>query len=328
MTHRTDSIIGLDGLIDEMTAAKLRESLRQTWRSVVGQSPGDLVGDLELCRRWFDPVAQGQRLRRELAELKQIPGGISNPGEPYTLTIGPQRWIVTPEGRCCLDLLDSLPLGQETWYLGSSETAPYDRLLAHLYRDWSRHRINSVVALLEGSNKPLQIPAAGVLIALLVNGNVSEADALTRFRAEGPRDVVDKAFFAAVNAFSDVLVPSRRGSRSSKLISGWMLYEARRRVGDGLVIRDDNGSRNAKVWIRSECEADVVNVISRDLARGHRPKVTLSSFGNAFDALVQALRRELPNMAGFGLSHEQPTETRRLRARLLQSLGEHMQPTP
>jgi len=196
--------------------------------------------------------------------------------------------------------------------------------LAHLYHDWSRHRINSVIALLDGSNKPLQIPAAGVLIALLVNGNVSESYALTRFTAEGPRDVVDGAFFAAVNAFSDVLVPGRRGSRSSRLISGWMLYEARRRVGDWLVIQDGSGAQNGKVWIRGERESEIINVIARDLARGHRPKVTVNTFGTAFDALVGELRRELPNMAGFGLSHEQPTETRRLRTRLLQSLDEYM----
>lgn len=328
MSRRSDPMVGLQGPIDAMTVNNLRISLRRSWQFIVGDEPRNLDDDLELCRRWFNPVAQGNRLRRELAQLSEFPRDLHNPGNPFTLTVGPQKWLVTPEGRCCLDLLENFPSEQQIWHISSSDTAYYDRLLAHLYHDWSRHRIDSVVTLLEGSNKPLQIPAAGVLIALLVNGNIDKPNALARFPADepGPRDLVDGAFFAAVNAFSDVLAPSRRGSRNSRLISGWMLYEARRRVGDGLVIQDASGVRNGKVWIRSECESDIIKVIARDLARGHRTKVTVSTFGSAFDALVQELRRELPRMAGFGLSHEKPTETRRLKARLLQSLDDYMGP--
>lgn len=326
MTRRSDPMVGLHGPIDETVAISLRSSLHVAWKIIVRDEPRNLDDDLELCRRWFDPVAQGQRLRRELAQLSELPRDLSNPGDPYTLTVAKQKWLVTPEGRCCLDLLKKFPPGLQSWHITSSDTAYYDRLLAHLYHDWSRHRIDSVVALLEGSNKPLQIPAAGVLIALLVNGNISESNALVRFSADGPRDLIDKAFFAAINAFSDVLVPGRRGNRNSRLISGWMLYEARRRVGDGLVIQDIGNGRNGKVWIRPECESDIIQVIARDLARGHRPKVTVATLGSAFDALVQELRCELPKMAGFGLSHEQPTETRRLRVRLLQSLDEYMHP--
>jgi hypothetical protein len=147
---------------------------------------------------------------------------------------------------------------------------------------------------------------------------------MVRFAAERPRDVVDKAFFSAVNAFADVLSPSRRGSRSSTLISGWMLYEVRRRVGDGLVIEDFGGGQDGRVWIKQDHQQEIIATITRDLSRGHRPKVSVEGLANAFDALVIELRRQLSSLAGFGLSHEQPTETRRLRVRILDAFASYL----
>ena len=144
-----------------------------------------------------------------------------------------------------------------------------------------------MVALLAGTTKPLQIPAAGVVIALMVNGNDDRPKALIRFASEGPRDLVDGAFFAAVNAFADILSPGRRGNKNSRLISGWMLYEARRRLGPGLVVEDFHGSRDGKVWAPIEHQRDTIAIIARDLTRGHRPKVTATRFSVAFDALVR-----------------------------------------
>lgn len=289
----------------------------------MGQLPGAFREDLELVKRWFDPVAQGQRLRRELAEISEMPEALDDPGEPWTLAVGPGRWLVTPEGRCVIDMLGRFPDDRETWTVGEAIIVEYDRQLGNLYREWSRHRLESVVALLAGTTKPLQIPAAGVVIALLVNGCVGEDRALVRFAAESARTVVDRAFFAAVNAFADVLAPSRRGRRDSRLISGWMLYEARRRLGDALVLEDFHGTTDGRVWVREDRVDHTINVVTRDLARGHRARATPDQFGAAFDALVDALRGELPNLAGFGLVHERPASTRKLRLRLTAQLEEH-----
>jgi hypothetical protein len=289
----------------------------------MGQEPGALDSDLELVKRWFDPVAQGQRLRRELAELGELSSELVDPGEPWALTVGPRRWLVTPEGRCVIDLLRRFPVDREVWTLPEAMIVDYDRRLGALYRDWSRHRLESVVALLAGTTKPLQIPAAGVVIALLVNGCVGEDRALVRFAAEEARNVVDRAFFAAVNAFADVLSPSRRGRRDSRLNSGWMLYEARRRLGEALVLEDFHGTTDGRVWVHADRVDHTINVVARDLARGHRARATPEQFGIAFDALVEALRSELPNLAGFGLVHERPAATRKLRDRLAARLAEH-----
>jgi hypothetical protein len=321
MTTPSESMVGLSGYLDRERINFLITSLTGAWLITMGGTPGTLQDDLRLCRRWFDPVAQGQRLRKELAQLDDFPGNLSNPGNPFTVTVDSRKWLVTPEGRCALDLLTNLPTDQAVLFIDEHHEARYDRILCQLYRDWSRHRLDSVISLLAGTTKPLQIPAAGVVIALMVNGNDAPSTALMRFASDGPRELVDNAFFTTVNAFADILSPGRRGNRSSTLISGWMLYEARRRLGSGLMVEDFHGSRNGRVWVPSEHQQETIEIIARDLTRGHRPKVTSATFSHAFDALVEELRRQLPRLAGFGLSHEQPTETRRLRNSFIESMS-------
>ena len=320
-TSANGSLLGLPDSLTSATRRNLQASLLRLWNATVGPL-GSLQDDLEECRRWFDPVAQGQRLRRELSELKSCPD-VDSPGPPLTLTVGPNKRLVTPEGRCALDLLQGLP-DETLHFITDLELVPYDRLLGNTYRDWSRHRLQSVVGLLQGSNKPLQIPAAGVVIALLANRCTAENRALTRFASGSRRDVVDQAFFTAVQAFADVLAPGRRASRSARLVSGWMLYEAKRRLGDGLVMVDARAGIDGKVWIRPEAEAGVIDLVARDLARGHRARASSHQFATAFDALVDALRKELPTLAGFGLVHERPQDTVRLRNRLIEAFDGYL----
>jgi hypothetical protein len=106
-----------------------------------------------------------------------------------------------------------------------------------------------------------------------------------------------------------------------------MLYEARRRLGAGLVVQDARAGVDGKVWIGSEAIADIVEIVSRDLARGHRARATPARFANAFDRLVEALRAELPRLAAFGLVHERPLETERLRSQFLESLARQLEPS-
>ena len=309
-----DSVLGISGFVTRERADELVSVLTEAWTAVFAQAPGDLSNDLALARRWFDPVAQGQRLRREIASLDPLPDSLVDPQPPLTVSVGPGRWLVTPEGRCALDLLQHLPAQERGHFIGDDQVAPYERRLAILYREWSRHRLNSVVDLLSGSTKPLQIPAAGIVVALLVNRSTAEERALVRYTSDPERRVIDQAFFGSVQAFANVLAPKRRRSGlSAQLISGWMLYEVRRRVGSDMVLLDARGGHNGAVWIKVEGIENVIDTVSRDLVRGHRARATVERFAEAFDELVDHLRRDSSALAGYGLAHERPRETRRIR---------------
>lgn len=319
-TRRQPSLLGLPTYLESDNASAIRLALGEIWKATIGVPPGNLEEDLDKCKRWFDPVAQGHRLRKEITELPDLSSDLPDPGPPFTISLGSGKRLVTPEGRCVLELLLRLET-EGPYIIDDAELAPYERRLGLLYRTWSRHRLQSVVDLLMGQDKPLQIPATGVVLALLVNRSTAEARALTRFSSGSPKDIVDRAFFGSVEAFTRILTPGRKAkSNYPHLISGWMLYEARRRLGEALVVLDAKNGKDGKVWISPDTEDAVVDTLARDLARGHRSKVTSELLGSAYDALVDSLRRELPALAAFGLVHERPRDTQQLREKLLVSL--------
>jgi hypothetical protein len=321
---RADSLLGLGGHLDMARIEELVGALTTIWRECCGLDPGLLEEDLERCRKWFDPVAQGQRLRRQLSTLPVISKIVRDPGEPLTIRVGDDRCLVTPEGRCALDLLSGLHKDPAGHVIGDAQLVRYDRILGQLYRDWSRHRLSSVVKLLSGQEKPLQLAAAGVTLAILVNRSTSPARALKRFPEGQERDVIDDAFFAVAAAFSKTLFPTQRPTRDPRLISGWMLYEARRRLGDHvLVVESARPDKDARVWIVEESEARVLDIVARDLARGYSTRIRSEAVSSAFDALVKAFRSQTPRLAGFGMAHERPTNTERIRKTLLARYLKH-----
>ena len=313
MTAR-DTLLGISGSITAEKVDQQIQDLSKAWEVVFKKPVSNLDDDLNATRRWFDPVARGQRLRREIAKLDPMPNGLAGLKPPLTVQVEEGKLLVTPEGRCVLDLLQGLPRGRTVHNVTQAEITPYERRLAKLYQSWSRHRLNSVVSLLEGTYRPIQIPAAGIVVALLVNRSTSPDRALIRFTSDPERGVVDKAFFAPIQKFSDILWPERRKSEiSAHLITGWMVYEVRRRIGSAVVINDEREGKNGSLWIDSEYESSVIEVVARDLVRGHRVRVDKDRFLQAFDGLVAELRRESKALAGFGLSHERPRNTTRLR---------------
>ncbi len=318
-----ESMIAFPPSVD---SSQLCRILDQIWHATMPAPIALLEDDLEHLRRWFDPVAQGHRLRRELALLPELTAELLNVGPPLVFVVDGRRRLVTPEGRCALELMLGAPPGGNVSDPTPDLLVPYDRLLASLYRDWSRHRIDSVVALLAGDSKPLQIPAAGVVISMLVNRCTTEERALVRFPPGTPEAaIVDNAFHAAVEAFAGRMASSRRPNRRPQsLVGGWALYEARRRLGDAFEVADAKAGKNGKAWIRPEDVLDVIDRVSQDLARGHRERATPSRLGEAYDALVAAFRRELPTMAAFGMVHERPPETQRLRRLLVERLEAHL----
>jgi len=312
--------LGLAGVLTRSQGRAWLGSLEQLWAITMAAPLGDVREDLEKLRGWFDPVAQGSRLRRDLQILSAPPPTWNDPGPPLTLAVSDGKHLVTPEGRCAMQILGAA-LSQSSagdLYISDDTLRDAERLLLHTYRVWSRHRLNTVVSLLEGASKPLQISAAGVVLALLVNRCTSAERALTRFAQGAGRDVIDEAFFAAVNAFATTLNTRTRGNPSNaRLISGWALYEAGRRLGDALVLKDARGGKDGSVWIAAAATPDVLATVARDLTRGRRGRATIDALAAAFDSLVEALRSHLPSLAGYGLSHERPLETAALRQQLL-----------
>lgn len=310
----TNDLLGMSGLLTRARVEQLLEALSAAWFVSMERPLAALDDDLADLKRWYDPVAQGQRLRRDIATLQPFPVELDDPRSPFTVCVAPGIVLITPEGRCSIDLLENLPADRIEHLVTDDLLQPYERRLAHLYQNWSRHRLKSVVQLLAGTDKPLQMSAAGVIVALLVNRSTSRERALVRFRAEPRRTIVDQAFFAPILAFANVLAPSdRRTTSSSQLISGWILYEVRRRLGDSIELMEARSGSDGAVWIKADRLEEAIDIVARDLIRGHRGHPTLEEFGMAFDALVHEMRNQSSVLAGFGLAYERPTETQRLR---------------
>jgi hypothetical protein len=314
----SESLLGLREQLAPAERDRLEQALATIWRATMGSEPGALDTDLAACLKWFDPVARGERLRRELPTIPQLADHVTDPGPPFTFQVNRGVVLVTPEGRCALELLRELPRGVSSHLIGDGDLLPYDRRLARLYRDWSRHRIQSVVKLLAGENKPLQVPAAGVLVALMVNRSTSEARALKRFASGLERDAIDRAFFAAVKRFAETLSPKQGPTTDQHLISGWMLYEVARRLGTHVLVVEGAGpTTEGRIWIVENAEGTAIDRLVRDLTRGRRARVTAEAMGAAFDALVSSFREHSRALASFGLAHERPANTQRLRKAIL-----------
>jgi hypothetical protein len=301
---------GLSAKLSRYSAEQVRDTLADLWRACHHRAPGALRPDLELHRRYFDPVAQGKRLREALLSIDPFvpPGPLP---ESQAMTVDEQRILITPEGRVALELLELALYEQgDQVTINEGVAARRERGLLTLYRDWDRHRLRSVINLLGGGDKPLQIPAIGAVLTLLVNRSDSPERAIKRFPPGTPRDVIDDVFRSCANAFSQELAPStRRASNKERLISGWTLGEITRRMPDALRSSDEDG-----VYVVASRRDELVELLVSELAR--RNNLDQRSLEEAFDALVREFARRAQALAGYGLLFERPGETARLREAL------------
>jgi hypothetical protein len=293
-------------------ALQLHGVLLRLWEACHHRRPASVRHDLDLHRRFFDPVATGKRLRETLPKVDAVVTAEAlSPAQ--AIAIGSGRQLITPEGRVALELLERA--------LGSTDelevkidlrlAARWERELLDLYRDWGRHRLRSVVELLGGGDKPLQIPAIGATLTLLVNRADDPERAIKRFAPGTSQDVIDEAFRSCAQAFAQQLAPSERRSRTKeRLISGWTLHEVTRRMPDALCISDEHG-----VFVVPGRRRDVIGLLVAELKRRRGTDEQLLL--DAFDALVREFSRRAQALAGYGLLFERPVETARLRQTLL-----------
>lgn len=305
------STFGLPDAMPRAAAVDMHKALLLLWDACHHREPAGVRHDLDLHRRFFNPVATGKRLRDTLPTIDAItvPDVLSS---AQAITIGSGRALITPEGRIALDLLQQAldSTGPEV-KIDELLAARWQRALLDLYRDWGRHRLRSVVELLGGGEKPLQFPAIGATLTLLVNRCDQPERAIRRFEPGTPRDVIDEAFRSCAQAFAHQIAPSERRSRTKeRLISGWTLHEITRRMPDALSISDKLG-----VFVVPGRRRDVIGLLVTELKR--RRAIDAQLFLDAFDALVREFSRCAQALAGYGLLFERPVETARLRQTLI-----------
>jgi hypothetical protein len=316
--------LGLPDVISRSSALGLAKALRRLFEYSFGESR-TLEDDLAASARFFDPVAQGQRLRRELELLDESPVQVEELPSDWILVLPRSRAILTPEGVVAMHVLQDATAATDdsSIFLRAATVEGCFRLLVQ-YRAWNRHRIEGVVALLEGRDKPLQHPAIGTLLTLLVNDNVGQRNALTRAgdNERERRRIIDEAFFGAVRAFTQVLSPtSRIKSGGDRLISGWYLGEISRRLGAGIRVTQPSAEEAGVVYLHEDAVQPALALVARDLARGNRIRPDLPVLALAYDALVDAFLERRGALASYGELHESPRLTARRREQLLAAYG-------
>jgi hypothetical protein len=261
--------------------AALRDDLVALWEAQHGPL-GTVADDLTTMRTLFSPLSKSLTVRKTLAGLAAAPV-LEQVPDPPLVEFGPDgRPLVSPEGRVAIDVL------------ATSDQAAVLRVVAQLaatQRELSRHRLHQVVGDRADTGKPAQVPAIGVLIVMLLNGNVGEAAALPR----GDDTAVEQAVARAVEAFASVVAPSKRRTRQAgpRPLGGWELGELTRRQDD-VVFRD-----SARLYLLPDGERAAAARAGGLLAR--RKRLTVARLGDGLDALGDALRTEAPLMADRGL---------------------------
>ncbi len=312
--HLEDGLFGLPRILTPQETASLQRALTTLWTSSYGQPPGSLESDLQLCRRYFDPVARGARLREVLAALPSSPAVPSSLQcwlvEPLVVRIDHARVLVGPEARLTLELLHASP-AEETAFSDADRAEIY-RQLALLYRGWSRHRLDQVISLRAGQGREvMQAIAVGFVIALLVNRSNSPQRALHITDADRAEGSVDAAVFAAADAFAqNISGRNERSAAQHRLKGGYGVSEARRRLGE--LLHD----RGGLLYVTPGRANDVVLFLARDLARRNRLNREVLQHG--LHDLVETYRRTFAEMALTVRSHERPADTAALVDELLE----------
>lgn len=300
-------------------AEAMLDGLEELWIASIGPVR-NLSRDLEALKRFFDPVATGRRVRRELAGLPEPPSNARRLEPPQVLRIGGDRLLITPEGRVSLGLLrDALVDEGDPVRVNDQAASDAQTRLLRTYREWSRHRLDQTVGLLSGDAEPLRIPSIGFVLVLLVNRSIGEDHALPGRSEFEKLRVVEDAIFSSAAAFANEVDGARSRLRPDResLYRGWWAGEARRRLPGTLEIEGG-------VHVKEGGEDQLIELAARELARRDIDRATVAK---AFDALVTQLRDREPELAQFKLAFERPPETRRLRERLLEAFDREVKTT-
>ncbi|MEU4823962.1 hypothetical protein AB0H37_19020 [Actinomadura sp. NPDC023710] len=247
-------------------------------------------------------------------------------GEPLVTDAGEGRFLVGIEARLLLSLLGSLGTS-EVSVLTLNDIHEAESKALDAYRQWSRQRINQVIALRIGQgNEVLQAISVGVVLTLLLNRSTSTARAVRRLRDRESAEI-DRAVFASATRFAELISVSRGRSGSElQLKKGYGLTEARRRLAHRLVIDRDSRDDDGLLYVPERYRDEVVVFLGRDLAR--RNSLTSEKLQFAFDELVSTFRSEAGKLANQSMVFERASDTLRLRRELLGAFESARAPHP
>lgn len=308
--------VGIPDLLPSAAAEELLESLEALWLAQIGVEPGELLGDLEALKRWFDPIASGERLRKALATVPVASDG-SPLQPPHIYRAGPDRVLITPEGRAAIEILRAAFSAAtsltkpETLLLDMTSVDSVANALAKVYRSWSRRRLDGVVGLLRHETATLRPGAAGLLLVLLINRNTAKERALPRPKNPQQRMAVETAIREPALAWASAFTGRRASGAGMDLYRGWAVGELARRLGSTIHL----GFGECGIYIDEDAVPVARQRLLDDLEK--RPVRSRQRIPGSWSALMDAYRRSRPKLASLGLAFERPSTTQDLERQVL-----------
>ncbi len=313
-TSSSREIFGVPAVLAASECTALIRDLTQLWYLTYNQELSDIDGDIELCRRFFDPLARGHSLRERLSQLPATPVELlrSKRGEPLVVNTGENTLIVGVEARILISLLDDLDLEDNYVVLPPRDVAIAEGRALAVYQKWSRARLNQVIALRSGQGREvMQAISVGLVIALLINRSDVPERAVVRWSSgsvEGQR--VDTAIHAGAERFAGAISKSRsnRSMGEQRLKGGYALSEARRRLAHRVVVIPNHSDDGELLYIPAKYKEEVISFLGKDLAR--RPGLTESLLSTGLDQLVEEFRAVAGRLAHESMVFERSADTR------------------
>ncbi|MFE1957405.1 hypothetical protein [Streptomyces sp. NPDC059479] len=315
------TIFGVPAVLAASECTALIRDLTQLWCLTYNQELSDMDDDIEICRRFFDPLARGHSLRERLSQLPTTPAELlrSKRGEPLVVDTGEKTLIVGVEARILLALLDNLDLEDNYVVLPPRDVAAAESQALAVYQRWSRARLNQVIALRSGNgHEVMQAISVGLVMALLINRSDVPERAVVRWSSgtiEGKR--VDTAIHAGAECFAGAISKSRskRSAGEQRLKGGYALSEARRRLAHRIIVIPDQPDGGELLYIPEKYKSEVISFLGKDLAR--RPGLTQDLLSTALDQLVVEFRAVAGKLAHESMVFERSADTRTVMEKLI-----------
>ncbi len=311
------SLYGVPLVLERVQARDLVTDLGDIVLYAAGRQVEGVSAALGALGGFFDPTAREASLRKRIEGIQPLSRAMRSPFArfPLVLEVGHDRRLPTPEGIALWGLLGNLLEDgvSDIVAFRSEHIAACATWASNVYRDSALKRLRKVAHLQRGEGAPMLPPVVGLLVLLLVNRNDAAERALPGVQNREDLEVVSQAFLAPLNAFADALKTGRRDPEHYSLYGGYLISEAKRRLGRAIVHDQD------ALYIDEP--NTVLDFIARDLSK--RNELDAERLMTAFDALVDAYRsKALGRLSRLRAAYEDVSRTARLRADLLDKYAE------